>query len=463
MYNNLLISLISLIFKSFLSIGVFFILAHILPVDEYGAVSLAYTLAIIFSAISEYGYNFLILKEINANRIENVIWKILFQKLLLSLFVSMIVIAYCYLMFYETKNFYTILLIALSGIFFSFATFGSAAIKAKNIFIDESLIYGLQLGVLFSLMVVLYVSERLSAETFALALLFSRICSAIFSLWRLYIRFEFSMKMLDTLAIEQKKIFKDGSMYGLHVIFAIAYFQIDSQIIAYYGGEEFIGLYQNTLRFIVIGVMISEILQQVILPSLAKSYMNNTEQYSKLIKLSINIQASIMIPYVVILTVFDSEIVAFLYGENYLSVSKYVWAIILVAFMRSLGLVYGVSLGLSDRPILRILSVLSVLLISVALNFSLIPIYGYEVGFYVQVLVHIILNSIYIYYNYKFIGSTNFGTLALFSSVIIVFLSYSSFIGNTQPKFLLLLVPVFLSISIYYFKLFRREVLVYDN
>ena len=442
MYINIGYSFSALIFKALMSVGVFFILARVLSVDEYGAVSLAYSFSIICSALAEYGYNFLFLKELNRQRIKNIFSKILFQKFLLSLVVVLFIVGYTFYFFWSDESFYIVLLISLSGVFLSFTTYNSAAIKAKSIFVDEVKIFGLQVLALSLTLGWLFSNDAISGLSFAGSFFLSRVLGATYSFKLALKHFPLTKKLVMQVNQGQKFIFREGSIYGLHIVFAVGYFQIDTQLIGYFTNNATVGLYQNAIRLILIGMMASDVLMQVLLPKLVRAYTVGTKQFSSLAKMASNILQSIIVSYVLIMAIFAEEIVTLVYGTHFVDVASFTWAIILVCYLRCIANIYGLSSSLSDKPMLRIFAVLFIFVISILLNYILIPKYGYEISFYIQALVHIILVVIYMYITYMVTGNS----LLTFSGppylLLVFFLAYTSYVGNDLSLYLLGLIPI---------------------
>ncbi|MDA8998142.1 oligosaccharide flippase family protein [Gammaproteobacteria bacterium] len=441
MFLNIGYSFFSLIFKAFMSIGIFIILARVLSVDDYGAISLAYSFSIICSALAEYGYNFLVLKELNRQRIKNIFWKILFQKFSLSILVIIFIIFYTFY-FFADKSFYIFLLISLSGVLFSFTTYSSSAIKSKSIFLDEVKIFGLQVLALGLTLSWLIYNDDITSLSFAVSFFLCRLLGALYSVKLALKHFPLTAKLAKQATKDQRFIFREGSIYGLHIVIAVAYFQIDTQLIGYFVDNASVGFYQNAVRFIVIGMMVSEVLMQVMLPKLVHAYMIDKKQFASLARLASNTLQSVVISYILILSVFDEEIVTLLYGEYFVNITSFTWAIILVCYLRCIANIYGLSSSLSDKPILRIFAVFFILVISVLLNYLLIPKYGYEVSFYIQAFVHIVLVSIYMYITYMIMGDSLVTFSGLVYLLIVLLLSHTIYIGNIPSLYLLFFLPI---------------------
>ena len=156
--------------------------------------------------------------------------------------------------------------------------------------------------------------------------------------------------------------------------------------------------------------------------------------------------AVLLFTLLVVITLFFyyESIILILFSNEYLVLGDYIIYIIAIIFLRYIGLVPGIILTSGGRQEVRAKAVFYSVIVSIVLNFILIPKLNIEGAFLSSLIAHIILNLIYVFYAFKMIDFFSKRNLKfILSSCLILYLLNRYFFTDSY-KFLF--VTIFINI-----------------
>lgn len=421
MKKNLVYLLLIYFIKSLINIFIFFILARILNITDYGLLSFGFAFALLVSAFSEYGYSLLLIRDLNQKTIDKNIQisNVLLQKIILSLIVSIFAFIYIIYFFYNTDYFEVSLLFVLFAIINSFLMLNNAIFKAYEKFKYELITTVYQLIVIVIGLLLLYKLDFMD-NIVILSLLFilSRLVSFIISI--------FYLKKLDIVISITKYFDKrynkyliiESSLFGLHAIFGSIFIQFDTQIIAIYLTPNVIAVHQNIFKIIIIFGIFLEIINFAYMSRLAKLYITDMRLYKFNLLIAINFSLFLTLLCFIIFIVFGDFFVSLMFSSKYISILEYKLAIFILIILRIFNNFLGNHLSFSKYQKERAISVIITVFIGVVSSFLLIPAYGLDGAIYNLLLVHFLLFFMYLLF---VISKTKFYIYSLNTLLMIIF------------------------------------------
>jgi len=414
--HNIKYLILIYIVKSIVNIFLFFLLARLLNIADYGIFSFGFAFAMLVTAFAEYGYGFLIIRDLNQNKYDKNIQinNMYLQKILLTIIVVLIAIVYLYMNFIETEYFEISLLFLLYAVINSFVMFNNAIFKAYQRFEYELSIAVSQFLILFISFIFLVSFDLFNIVFISISLIVSRLVSYFYSLVildRLNIKLSFKSKF----DIEYNKyLLLESSLFGLQAIFAAVYLQFDAQVIATYLSPMDIAFHQNIFKIIMIFGILSEIIGFAYLPKLSEMYVSDNKKYNMTISKVNNLILALTFIGFYIFYIFKEPIIELMYSDKYLDIVKYIGFVFIVVFIRVLNFIFGTHLSLSKFQKQRAIAILVTVFIGILTSLYIIPIYGLIGAMYNMILVHILLYCFYLYYTVTLTRQLIFNKLSLY-------------------------------------------------
>jgi O-antigen/teichoic acid export membrane protein len=403
MKKNISYTFITFGTRAFTNIILFFILARVWGVNQFGTFMFSYTLSNLLVIILDYGYSLNLVKIIANKRkkVRDYTRAALYSKNILFILVLTIscILYFFYPGFNSLDSMVVFITLLIAAILNSYAIFFNLPLRAFEYFKEESLlslITNLFNGIF---VVVLLLYEIDSLLNISLAFLLSKIIYFVLSVWTYKYKFN-SYSLGNEDPVTPKKMIVEGIPYAIHVIVGTLYFQVDTIIVQLFEGEFGVGQYQAAMRVFVGGLLISDVLNSVYLSRLSR-VMANKEDFKKYaLQLNfISISIGLMIGSFIFF--FSDTIVYLLYGKAYDSVSGVLKLFAISLFLRYTGAMYGVLLTISNRQKVRSAAVTFALILNMALNTFLIPIYHLYGAAIAGIITVLFLNLTYVYFIYK--------------------------------------------------------------
>ncbi len=428
---------------------VFIVLAKLMPVQDFGILSFGFSLSAIAVIVADFGFSLMIMKDYpqqasgHSEYISNSIW----AKMLLAIIGTLFFGTYL-LFFYQGVWLKVGALYVVFGVVFSFIIYFQALLKVKNRFhkfTESTVVY----AVAVSIAIILYWQFPTTLVQLVFYLLLAKVAQL---LWTGYLirdslsGFSYDSKMVSALL-------KNSWSFGLHTILGIFYFMIDTQIISLYLGATEVALYQSVFRIVLILLIFSDIVSSVLLPYLSFKYYkreNISELVSKIFLYLLIIGCSLFLLF----TSFKNQILKLLYTPEYLEAAILVLPFSIVVILRTVSVLLGNLLTISNRQVYRVITVCCSLIVSVVLNLIFIPMYGIWAAAWISVVVHLILFGMYLLYSKMEVPQMRlFGTSTLILVfVTIVIYALISYLGNGCLWIFTLCTLLWLGVVVYIMK-----------
>jgi O-antigen/teichoic acid export membrane protein len=389
--------------RAVLNIFIFFLLARLLNITDYGILSFGFALSMLITSFSEYGYSLMLIRDINQSKYDKNIQisNMYLQKILLTFIVILLASLYIYFNFFNTIYFEISCIFLLYATINSFVMFNNAIFKAYQKFEYELQIALSQLIVVLIGMIFLFLFDSLDIVFLSLLFVVSRFISYIYTFRFLnFMKIKINFKKNFDISYN-KYLFFESFLFGLHAIFATVYLQFDTQVIATYLTVEDVANYQNLFKTIMIFGILSEIIGFAYLPKLSKLYIDNYQEYIRLISKINYILIAITLFSFTIFYLFKDFFITLMYSDKYSEISNYLIFILVVIVLRVLNFIFGTHLSLSKFQKQRAISVILTVSFGVIASLYIIPHYGFVGALYNMIFVHLLLFGFYFYYTLK--------------------------------------------------------------
>jgi len=396
--KNLTFSISSNLIRVYTGSVIFILLAKLLSLEAFGILTFGISLSAIISVCAEFGFSIMTMRDIPQKRFEfNIyIYNILVQKVIISLIVTVLgIFTICYL--YENINFKIGLIFIVNGIILSFFSYFLAVFKSSNRFQLETYITIINAILLTILICVHYF---LKFDIIILSLIYVAI--NLIKLLCAVIQFiqVSNFKLFDWDKEIQGYLFKNSWSFGLHYIIGIFYFSVDTQLIAIFLDNEQVALYQAVLRIIFLIMLVTDVISQVFLPYLSNKFSEQkTIQFNNIFQLLVESTILVIVPILYITSLFGESILSILYTDAYNASIPLILPLFLMVILRANAVLYGLILTISDLQVLRVKSVFISLIFSFTFNIFLIPRYGIIGAAWANVMTHLILLLLYLFYS----------------------------------------------------------------
>ena len=177
------------------------------------------------------------------------------------------------------------------------------------------------------------------------------------------------------------KVKKDFFSYSFPVIFigifSFMFSWIDSLSIGYLQTTVDVGIYNVAILLAVLLRFTPELFTQLFYPMVTKELSKNNFNVVKSLRRQVLKWIIIInVPLFLVMFIFPSEIVGFLFGDEYLLASSALRILSIGFFFSSLGMIYGTLMGALGKSKTILLNIVSLSALNLVLNFILIPLYG---------------------------------------------------------------------------------------
>lgn len=433
--------------------------ARYLGTEGFGILSLALSITVIFGVIVDMGLGTLMIREIARDRIfrDKYVSNVSLIKFFLSFLMMGLLILTTNIIGYPSIVKNVIYLIALSVIIYAFVVVLTSVFQAyeKMSYVSAGAVVN-SLVMLVGTAIGIYYS--LDLLYFACIYVISNLLLLVFTI-ALYV-WKFSFPKLSINGNFWKPTIKEALPYGIAGIFVTIYYSIDSVMLSIMIGNEVVGIYNAAYKFVFLFLSLYSVYTVAVFPVMSSFYKNSRESLKFAYERSFKYLLILSIPMSMGVTLFANQIIILIYGSDYsasvIALQILIWTIIFL-FLNGLS---GILLGSSNKQIIVTkVTGLSVLL-NVALNLVLIPNFSYVGASIATVFTEFVSVPIFIYVVCKmenidlkeFIKNTS---KIIFSGIIMI--SLFLILNNLNPYFLLLIVCIAYSLSLYLTKTFDEE------
>jgi O-antigen/teichoic acid export membrane protein len=401
--KNIKLSLITYLSQIISGSVVYIVLARVMSLNDFGLLSFGTTLAGLLTVTSEFGYALMAERDISQKKfpLSKYIVNAFIQKFAFSTLSIIGGLIYLFT-FYSGTNVTIGIIFIVNAILSSNNIYFMSVFRANNKFKVEAIITMLY-ALILVLMIICFFAFKLDLIFIAFSLLFARFVQLI-TLVVVFIR-KFGAPKLAIDKDIQFYFIKNSYSFGVQYIIGIFYFSFDSQLIAYYSGNDALAVYQAFFKIVLILLSFSDLLNNVFLPYLSSKFKNNNQQFLSVTKIANKTAILVGLGLFVFLNLFAKDIVSVLYTSKYLSALKIVVPLSFVLLFRVMCSIYAIILTISDRQKIRVLIVFITFVLNITLNFWLIPKFGFIGAAYVSLVTHLVLLTLYVFFSYKYLNS----------------------------------------------------------
>ncbi len=415
---------IRLLTAVFIAVGI----ARFYGPEVFGQFSIAYTIATICIVIADFGFDVLLTSEISKKRTQaaHISKKYFSMKIIFALVSSIIMIAIPSFQTFSIQSRALIYTLTLFVVFTTFTNFFNALFRGFEKFEYEtkiSFITNLFLLILLSIFGVLKIPLIYLMPLFVLSKLLGVILSAqkaISLVGSNFIGIDFK---------EWRGIINQILIYGMHFLFGTLFFQLDTILLGVWKGDHDVGMYKSAFNVMLFLLLPADIAFSALLPVLSRLYFENSEKWKILSRLYFKIFLLTALPISMIVFFYSEEIISTIYGYKFYKEAVPVLKIFsLVILLRFIGEPFALMITTSKRQHVRMIIVIFATIVSFALNFFVIPIYGLYGAALVSLGVNLLVAVAYITANkfsyLKWLFELRIFTVLSVTALLVVLLWY---------------------------------------
>jgi O-antigen/teichoic acid export membrane protein len=200
-----------------------------------------------------------------------------------------------------------------------------------------------------------------------------------------------------------KEMIKNALPLSLSIVLILIAFKIDVIILSLLKGNEAVGIYTAAYKLIEILIFVPSIFAISVFPVLSNFHINSQNLIEFSYKKIYKYLCLLGLPIAVGTTLLANKIIFFIYSTSFyqtvITLQILIWVIPFI-FLTYMSRVIMVSINKQDQ-LLKI--IILYLILNIALNLIIIPIYGYIGAAIVTVVTEIVSFTLYYYYLSKFI------------------------------------------------------------
>jgi O-antigen/teichoic acid export membrane protein len=350
--------------------------ARYLGVDGFGIISFATALTGIFVGFIDFGFNTYTIREVTRNKslASKYLGNIIPVRVIFSIGNFLLIVAIINLMGYPDQTINVVYIIALSIVLNSFTGIINAIFQAY-----EKMEY-LSVGAILnsSIMLVGAVSAiylGISVVAFAYIYLISSTVVLLYSVIICITKFIIPKIEID---INFLRDVASGALpFGLSGIFGTLYYWIDSVMLSYMQGDTAVGWYNAAYRLFVFILFIPTIFNNALFPAMSRFFLTSHDSFRLSFDTYFKYMAILALPLGVGTTLLAGRIILFIYNSQYsnsiLALQILIWSAVFICFSNTFGCLAG-SANM-QKASMKIAGICMV--INVALNLMIIPVYSY--------------------------------------------------------------------------------------
>lgn len=376
------------------------ILARKISVADFGKYNLAFSFVMIFGVIDELGLNIFLFREISRNKeyLSKYVSNVLAMRIILSSIFFAVVYIFVRIFNYSQDVIKLIYLFSAWSCFTNLMYVFRTSFKAMEIMRWDAVINILDNILRFSF-VVLFLTLGLGVYSAGLAYslgTFIVFCFTIVIFVSYFARLNFSFDFsLWSFALREMRFL------SLTAILIPIFGKFDSLILAYFNGDEAVGIYGASLKFVWMLIMGPGFITQSVFPRLAQSAFKDEGKFRN--SISYLIKTNFILGFLASLAIFlfANTIIYLIYGAEYLS-SVSVLRILIWCFpLQGINSVFIYGLNARNKQKVNTIFIGSAILLNILLDLLLAPKFSYIGVAFSTLSGVIILLIMFIYYYIK--------------------------------------------------------------
>jgi O-antigen/teichoic acid export membrane protein len=359
--------------SSLLGFFAFIFLARVLGPADFGKINFAIALVLYFTIFSSFGFDLIGSREVarSGENAKKYISNILFIRMLLSVVMFVVLLAFTYMINkpFEIKE--LIVLYGISVMFTSFSLDWAFQGMERMEFIAAVRIISTALYVV-GIIFLIKSPDRLlyiPAIKIAVQLLSSVSYLAIFGFFygAVWPRLEPDLA---------KKFIVKTLPVGISLIMIQIYLNIDTVMLGFMRTNEEVGYYSAAYKVLTFLLVMEGTFHNAIYPVLSRFYKESKEKLEKLLSMSAKAMVTVAIPVGVGGMILSDKIIRLFYGANYNASALAFQILVWVAVISYVNTVYTRNLMACDREKKYLLTVSTAAGVNIIMNLLLIPVYG---------------------------------------------------------------------------------------
>jgi O-antigen/teichoic acid export membrane protein len=394
--KNTLFALLSSATRLSANAVLFILAANFYGPIEFGQFTTAHTLAIIFTLVADFGFDFYLATEISRERnVASFLFpRMLGVKLALSILAAAAMCGYGYIQPFSSDarelivvfSLYLLFSVLLSSLFALFKSHEELHHESRITFVINA-----------ALLVTLCILGAIHASiiTVAVAFVASRVLGLLLAL---LVVPKFVTSLLPRWDMNWlKQSWHTISVFGVFFVFGNLYFLLDTPLLSFWKGDRAVGIYQSVYRLMALALVLPDITVSATLPSLSRLFVSDQMRWRQLGSSAGKVlyHAGLIVGFV--LVVGSEQIVKILFGlSSYASAVPILQIFGVIIIVRYTVEVPALLLTTSMRQRTRTVLVIAATIVNLLLNIYAIPRYGIQGAAYVSLVTNVLVGIGYI-------------------------------------------------------------------
>ncbi len=376
-----------------------FTLRYLLP-EGFGLLSLAISVTNLFIFFTDPGLGTLMTREIARDRslISKYLGNLAVIRVALSVLTFVLIAVFANLRGYPQQTIYVVYIMAVATVLYAFNGLFNSVFQAY-----EKMEYQSIGNVLNSVVILagsLYaVQQHLGVVEFAMVTLIADLVLLIFSF--LVCTLLFPLPKLEFDWVFSKAALTEALPFGISGVFMTIYYSVDSVILQSMHGDTVLGWYSASSRLIRYLAILPQIISVTIFPAMARFHLSSKDSLMLISEKYLKYMLVLGIPMGVGTTILADKIIYTFAGPDYTesipAMQILIWSMVFVFAGASLTRLF--ESANKQRLVTRITGVGMVL--NVALNLTLIPLFSYIGSSIAVVLTELSMLSLLVYSIYR--------------------------------------------------------------
>mgnify|MGYP001561549962 CR=1 FL=1 len=436
------------------------ILARYLGVEEYGIYALTVSFVGMFGNLFDGGLNFLLTREIASSRKNEAVFftQVLLLKIIIGAIVFIALIAAAFVMQYNTKVFFTIVLFAVAALIVSFSnTFRALFIGHERMEFEGGL------AVLYRFLGFIGIFFLLKAGISFPVLILPHVAAALIVLslsYYLQTKIFPLVKSKGYLNIKKMEIFKQAAPFAVWAIMGEIYFNIDSVILSKLADIKTLANYNAANRLVFASLLLANGLTLAIYPHFAKMWSGNKAHVYTTFNLIFKLLFFISLPLSFVVSFFAEDIIVFVFGSKFYESGSILRILVWAMIPLYLYHLTGRTLEAIGEQKFVAKTIFFCVVGNILFNIIFIPFYGAKGAAITSVTTSALLLSIHLVFINKKVGMFQIGDIV--HKIVVPFACFVLTLIITT-NFLNWMISAALGFLVYFFILYTLKGIKWDE
>lgn len=353
------------------------IVARSLGVANFGIYALALTVASILAVVADFGVNFLLVREVAIDRARSSVYLVsasLLKTLLIlpSILIALIISRRFYPSFPVRSAIY---LAFMAAILFTFLQFVTSFFNGYEKMGYTAAILACHSAMLLGICVLIVMYKQANVNN----LLFGHIVAAamMVGFGVLCLLRVLPVRSLIFSASLCGQILKKAVPFGLFFLLGVIFFRVDNIMLSIMKGEVAVGLYWAAFRIIMAVELFPALFTEAVYPTLSRAFAVSLESARLILEKALRFMLLVGLP-ITLTMFFLSDKIILIFGKQFLPASRALRILSLMIALRFCAYILGITLTASGKQKYRTVVAAICVAGNIALNFFLIPRYGYK-------------------------------------------------------------------------------------